>query len=112
MNQACTEFSLPQMLFWSSSKICNRHDAGIAEVSANAITDSNDGQQRIEIPFYMQGPLRVNRYNSAEGWVSSESVGQDILIADRVAMNRAMDGDVVAIEILPEVQFPYAKTSI
>ena len=51
----------------------------------------------------MQGALRVNRFNSAEGWVASESVGQDILIPDRVAMNRAMDGDIVAVELLPEV---------
>lgn len=52
----------------------------------------------------LQGALRVNRFNSAEGWVGSESVGQDILIPDRIAMNRAMDGDIVAIELLPEVQ--------
>lgn len=46
----------------------------------------------------------MNRFNSAEGWVASESVGQDILIPDRVAMNRAMDGDIVAVELLPEVK--------
>lgn len=45
----------------------------------------------------------MNRFNSAEGYVSSESVGQDILIPNRIAMNRAMDGDIVAVELLPEV---------
>lgn len=41
-------------------------------------------------------PRSVNRFNSFEGWVGSESVGQDILISGRIDMNRAMEGDVVA----------------
>lgn len=44
----------------------------------------------------LQGTLRVSRFNAFQGWLSSESVGQDILIAGRLDMNRAMDGDVVA----------------
>ena len=52
-----------------------------------------------------QGTLRVNRYNTYEGWVASESVGQDILISGRVDMNRAFDGDAVAVELLPEEQW-------
>ncbi|EFN55177.1 hypothetical protein CHLNCDRAFT_35599 [Chlorella variabilis] len=54
---------------------------------------------------YHQGMLRVNRFNSFEGWVGSESVGQDILISGRIDMNRAMEGDVVAVELLPEEQW-------
>ena len=54
---------------------------------------------------YHQGALRVNRFNPFEGWVGSESVGQDILIQGRLSMNRAMDGDIVAIELLPEDQW-------
>lgn len=54
---------------------------------------------------YHQGTLRVNRFNSFEGWVGSESAGQDILISGRVDMNRAMEGDVVAVELLPEEQW-------
>ena len=57
-----------------------------------------------KVALHMQGALRVNRYNSAEGYVGSKSVGQDILIPDRIAMNRALDGDVVAVELLPEVR--------
>jgi len=49
-----------------------------------------------------QGSLRVSRFNPFEGWVGSQSVGQDILVRNRVDMNRAMDGDIVAVEILPE----------
>lgn len=54
---------------------------------------------------YHQGTLRVNRFNPFEGWVGSESVGEDILIRGREAMNRAMEGDVVAVELLPEEEW-------
>lgn len=59
-----------------------------------------------------QGTLRVNRYNCSEGWVASESVGQDILVSGWVDMNRAMDGDVVALEILPEAQWKAESTRL
>eukprot|EP00887_Chlorella_sp_A99_P004969 scaffold4.g4969.t1 len=54
---------------------------------------------------YHQGALRVSRFNAFEGWVDSESVGADILISGRADMNRAMDGDVVAVELLPQEQW-------
>ncbi|KAI3428619.1 hypothetical protein D9Q98_007442 [Chlorella vulgaris] len=54
---------------------------------------------------YHQGALRVNRFNSFEGWVGSESVGADILVSGRIDMNRAMEGDIVAVELLPEDQW-------
>lgn len=52
----------------------------------------------------LQGALRVSRVNYSEGFVASESLGQAIFIPDRIAMNRALDGDIVAIELLPEVR--------
>ena len=60
----------------------------------------------------MQGSLRVNRFNPYEGYVGSESVGQDILLAGRAAMNRALDGDVVALELLPEEQWASASSQL
>ncbi|GAX77417.1 hypothetical protein CEUSTIGMA_g4862.t1 [Chlamydomonas eustigma] len=54
---------------------------------------------------FHQGSLRVSRFNPFEGFVGSESVGQDILISGRVDMNRALDGDIVAVELLPEDQW-------
>ena len=62
--------------------------------------------------FPMQGALRVNRFNAWEGYVGSESAGQDILLSGRLAMNRAMDGDIVAVELLPEEQWVRAPASI
>ncbi|KAL3677411.1 hypothetical protein R1sor_027359 [Riccia sorocarpa] len=55
--------------------------------------------------IYHQGKLRVNRYNGFEATVSSESIGEEILIQGRMDMNRAFDGDVVAVELLPEDQW-------
>ncbi|KAK9823835.1 hypothetical protein WJX72_005833 [[Myrmecia] bisecta] len=61
---------------------------------------------------YHQGTLRVSRYNPFEGWVGSESVGEDILISGRVAMNRAIEGDAVAIELLPEAEWRAASATL
>ena len=44
--------------------------------------------------------------------MGSESVGQDILLAGRAAMNRALDGDVVAVELLPEEQWSSASAQL
>lgn len=52
-----------------------------------------------------QGTLRVNMYNPFEGYVSSESMEEEILIGGRANMNRAFDGDVVAVELLPEQEW-------
>ena len=54
----------------------------------------------------------MNRFNPYEGYVDSESVGQDILLAGRAAMNRALDGDIVAVELLPEEQWSSASTQL
>ena len=55
--------------------------------------------------IYHQGKLRVNRYNSFEAYVGSESIGDEIVIYGRSNMNRAFDGDVVAVELLPQDQW-------
>ncbi|GAB2254227.1 hypothetical protein Droror1_Dr00022036 [Drosera rotundifolia] len=52
--------------------------------------------------IYHQGKLRVNRYNSLEAYVGSESIGDEIIIYGRGNMNRAFDGDIVAVELLPQ----------
>ena len=44
--------------------------------------------------------------------MGSESVGQDILLAGRTAMNRALDGDIVAVELLPEEQWVSASAQL
>jgi exosome complex exonuclease DIS3/RRP44 len=55
--------------------------------------------------IFHQGKLQVNRYNAFEAYVGSESIGDEIVIHGRVDMNRAFDGDVVAVELLPEDQW-------
>ncbi|KAJ7555172.1 hypothetical protein O6H91_05G024900 [Diphasiastrum complanatum] len=52
--------------------------------------------------IYHQGKFRVNRYNPFEAYVGSESVGDEIVIKGKTDMNRAFDGDVVAVELLPQ----------
>lgn len=60
--------------------------------------------------IYHQGKLRVNRFNPFEAYVGSESIGDEIIIYGRSNMNRAFDGDVVAVELLPQDQWKDEKS--
>lgn len=57
-----------------------------------------------------QGKLRVNRFNPFEAYVGSESIGDEIIIYGRANMNRAFDGDIVAVELLPQEQWHEEKS--
>ncbi|KAJ4963256.1 hypothetical protein NE237_023195 [Protea cynaroides] len=60
--------------------------------------------------IYHQGKLRINRYNPFEAYVGSESIGDEIIIYGRANMNRAFDGDIVAVELLPQDQWHEEKS--
>lgn len=62
--------------------------------------------------IYHQGKLRVNRYNPFEAYVVSESIGDEITVYGRTNMNRAFDGDIVAIELLPQDQWQEEKSLV
>ncbi|XP_074308701.1 exosome complex exonuclease RRP44 homolog A [Silene latifolia] len=62
--------------------------------------------------IYHQGKLRVNRYNPFEAYVGSESIGDEIIIHRRANMNRAFDGDIVAVELLAQDQWHGDKSYI
>ncbi|GJN09217.1 hypothetical protein PR202_ga27201 [Eleusine coracana subsp. coracana] len=62
--------------------------------------------------IYHQGKLRVNHYNPFEAYVGSESIGDEIIICGRSNMNRAFDGDIVAVELLPQDQWHESKSFI
>ena len=49
-----------------------------------------------------QGVLRVARFARNEAWVAAAASGRDILIPTLPSRNRAFDGDVVAVELLPQ----------
>ncbi|KAK4409529.1 Exosome complex exonuclease RRP44A [Sesamum angolense] len=60
--------------------------------------------------IYHQGKLRVNRYNPFEAYVGSESIGDEITVYGRANMNRAFDGDIVAVELLPQDRWQEEKS--
>lgn len=62
--------------------------------------------------IYHQGKLRVNRYNPFEAYVGSESIGDEIVIRGRMNMNRAFDGDIVAVGLLPQDQWNEGESSM
>ncbi|KAI3462305.1 hypothetical protein Pfo_018968, partial [Paulownia fortunei] len=60
--------------------------------------------------IYHQGKLRVNRYNPFEAYVGSESIGDEIIVYGRANMNRAFDGDIVVVELLPQDHWQEEKS--
>lgn len=60
--------------------------------------------------IYHQGKLRVNRYNPFEAYVGSESIGDEIIVYGRANLNRAFDGDIVAVELLPQDRWQEEKS--
>ena len=52
-----------------------------------------------------QGGLRTSRHSPWEGTISCDAIDSEILIIGRDAMNRAMDGDTVAVKLLPESEW-------
>lgn len=62
---------------------------------------------------YLQGVLRVSPYNPFEGTVSIDQPGvphQSILIHGRMHMNRGINGDTVAVEMLPASEWTSTAT--
>lgn len=54
---------------------------------------------------FMQGTFMASRENFLEGSVNVEGMEQFILVQGRSSLNRAVDGDIVAIELLAEDQW-------
>ena len=52
-----------------------------------------------------QGVFRASRTNCYNGRIAAPATGEDILLVGREATNRAFDGDVVAVELLPEAEW-------
>ena len=112
--------------------------SGMPEASANNLLDllsakgTDDGQSTIEksgvfYPAHItsaeisagiasgalhQGYFNASTYNYLEASVKVHSFDQPILLIGREAMNRAVDGDVVAVEILPESEWRAAADAV
>jgi exosome complex exonuclease DIS3/RRP44 len=75
--------------------------AGVFE----AYLDANDIKEGLANGTLIKGGVRTSRYNPFEAHVTNEGTGEGVLLSGRAAMNRAIDGDLVAVEILPESQW-------
>ncbi|CAD6582390.1 MAG: exosome catalytic subunit dis3 [Tremellales sp. Tagirdzhanova-0007] len=54
---------------------------------------------------YHQGHFNANPYNYLEGSVNVPGFGKSVLLVGREAMNRAVNGDVVVVEIYPRTEW-------
>ncbi|GHJ89926.1 hypothetical protein NliqN6_6328 [Naganishia liquefaciens] len=55
--------------------------------------------------IFHQGFFNADPYNYLEGTVNSATYDKKILLVGRTSMNRAVNGDVVVVEILPEAEW-------
>jgi len=61
-------------------------------------------KEQIEKGELKQGIMRINPYNRSEGYITIAGYDHDVFIDGR-DQNRAMEGDLVAIEIYPKEQW-------
>ncbi|XP_069698692.1 exosome complex exonuclease RRP44 [Periplaneta americana] len=61
--------------------------------------------QGIKAGKLMQGSFLASRENFLEGQVNVEGQDKMILVQGRVGLNRAVDGDIVALRLLPEEEW-------
>lgn len=61
--------------------------------------------ERIKSGVLLQGAFQASRENYLEGSVNVEGIEKFVLVQGRDGLNRAVDGDVVAVELLPEDQW-------
>lgn len=62
-------------------------------------------QSGIKAGHLYQGTFRPNPYNFLEGSISHNDFDKPILLIGRESMNRVIDGDLVAVELLPRSEW-------
>ncbi|KAF7730590.1 hypothetical protein EC973_001972 [Apophysomyces ossiformis] len=68
-----------------------------------AYISPNEMQRQIDSRQLHQGTLRINRRKRFEAYVTCDDLESDIFIFDHFARNRALEGDVVAVKLLENV---------
>ncbi|PLW53468.1 hypothetical protein PCANC_05970 [Puccinia coronata f. sp. avenae] len=62
-------------------------------------------QSGIQSGHLLQGTFRPNPYNYLEGSIFHSEFDKPVLLIGRESMNRAIDGDIVAVELLPKEEW-------
>ena len=70
------------------------------------VEEVSTGLKRGEL---VKGVLRINPRNYEMAWVTVPGLGRDVLIEGMLRRNRALNGDVVALEILPRDDWKIMK---
>ena len=66
----------------------------------------------VESGKYVKGTFTISAYNVMQASVVDERSGREVQVSGKVNMNRAVHGDLVAVEILPEQQWKSAGDEI
>ena len=66
----------------------------------------------IQIAKYFQGVFRIDHSNILQACVQVEGLDKDVLVYGRHDHNRAVNGDIVAVELYPESQWRTPSNSV
>ena len=79
-----------------------KEEQGLGDSIYNEHLDFSELLIGIKEGRFFQGRLNVSRLSIEEATVNVQGLRQEILISDIKSQNRALNGDIVAIEILPK----------
>ncbi|KAK9401483.1 DIS3-like exonuclease 2 [Crotalus adamanteus] len=77
-----------------------------------AYMSKEDVSKGLKRKTLIQGPLRINPKKYHDAFIPSPDGTQDIFIDGVVARNRALNGDVVVVKLLPKEQWKVSVTNL
>jgi exosome complex exonuclease DIS3/RRP44 len=99
----------PQLLDLLASRSLEESAAGPSGVKKSVLyprhLEGSSLAAAVSSKKYLSGFFNANQYNYLEGTVRVASMDRPILLVGREAMNRAIDGDIVAVDLLPEEEW-------
>jgi len=66
--------------------------------------EPNEVEDGIKEKKYFKGNLRINAHNRTEAYATCEGLPLDVFIDGTIARNRALEGDIVVVELLKDLE--------
>ncbi|KAG8039028.1 hypothetical protein G9C98_003335 [Cotesia typhae] len=113
-NEGCLVFTMEEYICslensgFLEDKLCKKHyeiDGGKGEPLFPSHLTPAQLHDGIKNGKLLQGTFLASRENFLEGSVNVEGMEKFIFVQGRIGLNRAIDGDIVAVELLPEEEW-------
>ena len=102
----------PELLDILSSSSSSNQGSERKKVLFDEFLPSGEVLAGIKRGDYFKGVIHMKRFNCLEASVLSKDFGQEILIQGRENINRVVDGDIVAVKLLPKDKWGTESTLI